>query len=372
VRSLRTPTRSSRPILPISAGVALLALLTFGVAHELPASIPAEGLERAIAAQRALVAERPKDATAVEDLGSLLSLAGDQAGAEEAYRQAITLDPQSASAHFQLGTALERRGEERKALSEYKRALDLDPTHAWARYEAGTIYARWGLDSAAKKSYARAFALDPALADPSVNPHVLENSLATAALIVAYRDYRPEPALPKTFHEPGRIAGLILARPSADELAATEKPEPPLDEEPGGYARMEGGAAERGIEGVDEGVAEPVDKVLTTQDLDPSSQSGQVAGGAVAGSKKSAAEAAAERAKAREASRQRAGGSMAVPTTPSSSRPLNPIRRPPTHPPAGGGGTGAGGGAGGGGGAPFQPAPNSTGAIDVRIEEIPG
>lgn len=360
-----SPVLPGRPGLTLGAA-ALLALLGLVAVSELRATIPAAGLERAIAAQRALVAERPTDATAVEDLGSLLSLAGDYPGAEEAYRQAIALDPESASAHFQLGTALERRGEERKALSEYKRAIELDPTHAWARYEAGTIYDRWGVESLAKKSYARAFALDPLLADPSVNPHVLENRLATAALILAYRDYRPEPAPPKMFHEPARIAGLIVRDPAADAVASGEKPEPPMDGEEGGYARMEGGsaargAAERGTAGVDDGGAEPVDKVLTSGDLDPNSESGQVAGGAVVGSSKGSTEAAAERAKAREAARQRAGGSMAVPTTPGS-RPLNPIRRPPTNPP----------GSGGGAGTPFQPAPNSTGAIDVRLEEIAG
>jgi tetratricopeptide (TPR) repeat protein len=355
----RTTARAPRAR-RLPAILAAAALLGGGA---LVASIPQAGLERAIAAQRELVAERPGDAAVREDLGSLLSLAGDLAGAEAAYREAIALAPSSANAHFQLGGVLEKIGEERKALAEYRKAIELDPNHAWAHYEAGTIYDRRGLDSFAKRSYARAFGLDPTLAEPSVNPHVLENRLATSAMILAYRDYVPEVGAPRIFHEPARIAGLILEKPKTGDRLAEEDAAKPRGEAAGGFARVTGAerAAEAAAAAEPEVIEEP-SKTLTSNDLDPGSQAGQVVGGTAAGSTRggrSSEESAAARAKAREAARQAnrpartAPGGMIYPQNPGfPPQPANP-----------------GGGVGGGG---FVPGPDSSGRIEIRLDSRAG
>jgi tetratricopeptide (TPR) repeat protein len=342
------------------AWVAVLSAIVLGLAgsgRELRAEVSTEGLARAVAAQRQLVLDRPADATAHEDLGSLLTLTGDLAGAEEAYRAAIAIDPESASAHFQLGSILERRGDERKALAEYRRAIKLDDAYAWAHYEAGSIWARWGIDSLARKSYARALALDPSLGDPAVNPHILDNKLATTAMILAYRKYQPEVSAPRTFHEPARIAALILDQPPIGDRVAEEETAPAAIEEPGGYARLKEGAEPRmddpdGIEV--EGETEA--RVLTPGDLDTTSNSGQVVGGAVVGVR-GGGEAAADRAKARAAARQAASRSGATEPPTGSPISLNPMFQNPS---AGGGGT------------TFTPSAESTGRLEVRLEEIAG
>jgi Flp pilus assembly protein TadD len=233
VRTSRIAPSTPRSLLALLLALAAVGLAVVGPERELRAAVAAEDLARAVAAQRALVASRPADAAAQEDLGSLLALAGDFDGAELAYRAAIELDPRSASAQFQLGTVLERRGQERKALAAYRRAIEIDPGHAWAHYEAGSIWARWGVDTLARRAYAKALALDRSLADPSVNPHILDNRLATSAMIQAYREHLPEPTAPRTFHEPARIAALILDRPSAGDQQAAEPAAVPA-EEPGG------------------------------------------------------------------------------------------------------------------------------------------
>ena len=362
--SRRRPAR--RQVL--RAALPALAALTVLGGGALVASIPQAGLERAIAAQRAMAAERPADATVREDLGSLLALAGDLAGAEAAYREAIALAPASASAHFQLGGILEKQGHERKALNEYHEAIELDPNHAWAYYEAGTIYARRGLDGKAKRSYAKALGLDPTLADPRVNPHILENRLATSAMILAYRDHTTETAAPPVFHEPARIAGLILEKPAGDQLAKEGESKPAASEHEGGYARsMSGGerAPEVAAEEDAGGEEEPA-KTLTSRDLDTSNKSGQVVGGAAvgaAGARKSASESAAERAKAREAARQaaRPGRNPATGSGGGAMMPQNPGWRPPATPPESGGGGGS-----------FTPGPDSSGRIEVRLDERAG
>ena len=345
---------------------ALAALCVLG-GGALVASIPQAGLERAIAAQRALAAERPADATVREDLGSLLALADDLAGAEAAYREAIAIAPESASAHFQLGGVLEKQGHDKKALEEYRAAIEIDPNHAWAWYESGTIYAHRGLDGKAKRAYAKALGLDPTLADAQVNPHILENRLATSAMILAYRDYTPETGAPPVFHEPARIAGLILEKPAEDRLAHEEEAAPAATEHEGGFARsMSGGERAPEVAAEGENSAESdAQKTLTSRDLDTTNRSGQVVTGGTGvgtvGGRKSSAESAAERAKAREAARQSArtgrtpatgaGGGTMLP-------PQNPGWRPPT------GGTPGGGG--------FTPAPDSSGRIEVRLDERAG
>jgi hypothetical protein len=351
------------------ARFALVPLLAFVVVagSGLFAAVPHAGLERALAAQRTLVEERPADATVREDLGSLLVLAGDFAGAEAAFREAVALAPASATAHFQLGGILEKLGHEKKALKEYKTAIELDPDFAWAHYEAGSIYDRRGSDNQAKRSYARALGLDPSLADPEVNPHILENRWATSAMILAYRDYTPETSAPPTFHEPGRIAGLIIERPHEDQLAEEEQEAPDEGGESGGYARVTGGGAdhEAGAMTAEEGSEEP-EKVLTSRDLDTGSKAGQVVGGAAVGGvpavgnirgSKAGADSAAERARAREAAR---AASRPARTTPGGvSIPQNPMFPPGTPSGTAGGGN-------------FTPAPESTGRIDVRLEEPAG
>ena len=80
----------------------------------------------------------------------------------------------------------------------------------------GTIYHAQGRDSAAKKAYAKALALDPALGNPEVNPHLIDNELATSAMLYAYHHYREELLPAKEFEEPARIAGVLIDRPAGE------------------------------------------------------------------------------------------------------------------------------------------------------------
>ncbi len=232
-------------------------------------------LERALATQRSLVEKQPGSASAQVDLGNLLLLGGDSAGAEAAYRKAAELDAKSVAAHFNLGLLLQRKGENAHALKEYKTVLDLDPKHAWAHYRSGEIQENRGLHGTAVKSYAQAFALDPTLRFPDVNPSVIDNHLLTESLLRAYRDYSPERQPPVVFAEPGRIAALLIAppEPAATRAAAAATPAAP----PTRY----GAAAPPPT-----AAAGPKDpafvRVLGAQDLDPNARTGQVAGGSAA------------------------------------------------------------------------------------------
>ena len=228
------------PVAALLAGAALSAALSAALLH---AAVP-RNIDRAIETQRALVAERPADSGVENDLGSLLVLGEDFAGAEQAYRRAIELDPENASAHFNLGLLLQQMGNRRDALKAYKRTVELEPRHAWAHYQKGTIYHAQGRDSAAKKAYAKALAFDPALGNPEVNPHLIDNDLATSAMLYSYRHYREELLPAKEFEEPARIAGVLIDRPAGEEAKARQPPRAPPGRREGGFVRGSGASPE--------------------------------------------------------------------------------------------------------------------------------
>ena len=267
------------PFTALLAGAALSAALSY-------AATP-RNLDRAIEVQRALVADRPADSRAANDLGSLLVLAEDVVGAEAAYRSAIALDGENASAHFNLGLLLQKEGNRRDALKEYERTMELEPRHAWAHYQIGTIYHRQGRESKARKLYAKALALDPSLGNPEVNPHLIDNELATSAMLYAYHHYREELLPAKEFEEPARIAGVLIDRPRSAERSA-EVPEQEETAPAGGYVRGDGTSPGDGGDADNASgneTAEPADdtesesRVLSSKDLDPSHATNQVSGG---------------------------------------------------------------------------------------------
>ena len=316
-------------------------------------------LGRAIEAQRALVAERPGDSTVENDLGSLLLLADDVEGAEQAYRRATELDSGNAAAHFNLGLLLQKRDDRRAALKEFRRTIELEPRNAWAHYQTGTIYDHWGLDSAARKAYAKALAIDPALGNPEVNPHLIDNELATSAMLYSYQHYREELQPEKRFEEPARIAGVLIDRPRTDQdTTATREVE---GETGGGFVRSNGAPAEThpemkvepsdGDTGAN-GAGAPADtesRVLSSKDLDPARATNQVGGGAAAS--KLGAAGSNPGGRITSGTRARTRDNSTTPTRPTLRGPQNPGTTPP--PPT-----------------TFLPTSDSTGRMETRLVEI--
>ena len=223
------PTRRALLAAPLTA---LLGLALLG-------SQPAPHLlGRAIEAQRALVDEHPADAGAHNDLANLLELAGDRLGAEQAYLRAIELDPDDPAPRFNYALLLlvtDRRGD---ALEQLERVVELDPGNAWAHYQIGTVWELRGSERRARRAYARAFELDPQLTDPRVNPDILDNHEATAAMLLAWRRGTPAAATPRLYSNGGRIASLLIEVPAA--AAEPEEADEEFADEggEGGFARI--------------------------------------------------------------------------------------------------------------------------------------
>ncbi len=205
------------------------------VAPLLLAASPPDALRQAVSAQRDLVADRPNSAGALNDLGNLLVETGELEEAEEVYRQAMGIDPGRSEPPFNLALLLAATDHRREARRLLKSMLKEHPEHAWGHYQLGTMRQAKGNRSRALRSYREAFRLDPSLADPRRNPHVIDNSLATAALLEALPLIASTATAQRIYVEPSRITGLLLPPLTAEPSEAMEEAgqgKPMAEEEP--------------------------------------------------------------------------------------------------------------------------------------------
>lgn len=262
-------------------GVVLIPLLLLGAVGAAPLKV-GPALER----QRAVVAANPDDAGAHNDLGNLLLLAGNEAEAEAAYRKAVELAPKAPTGHYNLGLLLQRKGKTVAAFKEFRKVVDLDPRHAWGHYQIGTAYLRWGVESLALRAFTRALAIEPRLADAAFNPQILDNPLATQAMLRAHREAPQAVPAQVAYQDPSAIAKLLLEgdRPSAEPAPKSSAPQaasPVSTPAAGGTTRAVPAAAPavdaKGEEPTDEATWEV--KVIDTSALEPGKATGQLQGG---------------------------------------------------------------------------------------------
>jgi len=176
-------------------------------------------LQEALQAQKSLVAENPRDADLLNDLGNLLALAGDFAQAEEIYHRALEIEPDDVTALYNLALVLREQGELKAARKTFEAILEVDPRHAWTHYQLGALLDEQDNRSRAVQHYAEAFAIDRTLTSPKVNPHIVENQLATEALLLMYVEESPSTQAPRLYEKPGNVADLLLPRQSAETTA---------------------------------------------------------------------------------------------------------------------------------------------------------
>jgi tetratricopeptide (TPR) repeat protein len=99
---------------------------------------------RAREAYRRAVEMNPLHPDAHINLGRMLHVARDAAGAERHYRAALEARPRDATAAFNLGTALEDMGHGGEAIGAYARAIEADPGCADAYFNLARLYERAG------------------------------------------------------------------------------------------------------------------------------------------------------------------------------------------------------------------------------------
>lgn len=169
-------------------------------------------LNKTLEVQQQLVNEQPYSAEVHNDLGNLLVLSGRSVEAEAAYGRALELDPINTSARFNLGLLMQQDGRLKEALQAFKTVMKADASHAWATYQAGVVLDERGKRRGALEHYARAFALDSSLTFANTNPHIIDNQLATEALLLSknFTVNADRGRMPRLYGEPERIVGLML------------------------------------------------------------------------------------------------------------------------------------------------------------------
>ncbi len=206
----------------VLGSLSILALVVLSAAAD---TLP--NLAKALVAQQELVADRPYDAEIHNDYGNLLVLAGRSQEAGEAYRRAIELAPDATLARYNLGVLLQQSGRWKRALAEFQGLLEIDAHHARAHYQLGMLFHLRNQRSKAVEHYAQAFAYDPELTFPSINPHLIDNELATEAILSSRRyDEAPSSDMPRLYGEPERIADLMLSETSSEASSKTRKSKP--------------------------------------------------------------------------------------------------------------------------------------------------
>jgi Flp pilus assembly protein TadD len=95
------------------------------------------------------------------DQGIQLGQAGDDRGAEDAFRKAVQLDPNNAEAHANLGVALANQGKRAEAIAEFRQALRLNPNNSMAHNNLGTVLDEQGKLEEAIAEFRQALRLNP-------------------------------------------------------------------------------------------------------------------------------------------------------------------------------------------------------------------
>jgi Flp pilus assembly protein TadD len=137
-----------------AALVVLFGLLTFG---------RNEDYHSELVMWADVVAKRPNNPRAHNNLGAALKEEGDVDGAIQQYRLALRLDPRYAEAYCNLGAALREKGRVEEAVQAYARALELKPRYAMAHNNLGVAYAKQGKLDLAVAAYDLALKCDPDL-----------------------------------------------------------------------------------------------------------------------------------------------------------------------------------------------------------------
>jgi predicted O-linked N-acetylglucosamine transferase (SPINDLY family) len=121
-------------------------------------------LAEAKAGYEEVLRHAPDSPAVLNNLGTLLLLQGDPAGARPLLEKAVRLQPDYALAHNNLGTVWLTLGEFTLARACFAQALAHQPRFAQAQYNLGTVLHREGRLDEAEAALRRALELDPAYA----------------------------------------------------------------------------------------------------------------------------------------------------------------------------------------------------------------
>jgi hypothetical protein len=199
------------------------------------------------------------------DLGTMLFERGYPKDALEMYREALHRDKTLYEAWLRIGVVEHRAREYEDARHAYHKCLDLMSGHGWCNFYLGLLEEQTGHPTNALEHFERAYEHAPGLADPKVNPEVLQSRLQFGAAVKQSTEERFTAAAPLAFLEPKQVQEvrqqyLPTATPSPTPTAAPVATPTPLARavRPTPAASPSSGAAATpGATGADNEVAPP-------------------------------------------------------------------------------------------------------------------
>lgn len=120
-----------------------------------------EARAEAMDAYAHVLAQEPKNVSALINLGTLAYDGSDFEKARECFQLAVEMDKDNAIARFNLGSVLEELGQLAAARHHLRLAVRLDPEHADARYNLAFVCEKLGARTEAREHWLRYIELDP-------------------------------------------------------------------------------------------------------------------------------------------------------------------------------------------------------------------
>jgi len=139
------------------------------------------------------------------DLGTMLFERGYPKDALEMYREALHRDKTLYEAWLRIGIVEHRAREYEDARHAYNKCLDLMSGHGWCNFYLGLLEEQTGHPTKALEHFERAYEHAPGLADPKVNPEVLQSKLQFGAAVKQEAENRFTDAAPLAFLEPQQV-----------------------------------------------------------------------------------------------------------------------------------------------------------------------
>jgi hypothetical protein len=154
------------------------------------------GAEAPVKAYLDLIERGQATSTQLNDFAAFLMRRGVPNLAVEFQRAATEVSPDVPALWVNLGTIEQARGKGGNAKSAYRKALDLDPTNGMAYYGLGVVADESREYEEAIEYYRRALLIDPSLADPKVNPQVVNNQRLLVVKLLLSQDRAGAMSLP--------------------------------------------------------------------------------------------------------------------------------------------------------------------------------
>jgi len=124
-------------------------------------------LDQATESFKQVIANRPNDAEAYYNLGTLCLRRNDLAEAQQYLEQAVKLRPEYADAWNNLGTIAAQKGNNTEAIQNFQQTLKLRPAYSTALLNLGNVYRKQGNFEESEKLLRRALEAEPRNAEIS-------------------------------------------------------------------------------------------------------------------------------------------------------------------------------------------------------------